>query len=271
MQNMSITSLLKMNPDTRTLAAVSPTNDVADPLFDDWLVQDALDEEDGRSSESSPSPSLPASSSPATVLLPPHHHQHPLQVHELAGLTAALVTLMKQSPTSTLTAPHVRSACQREPRSMSYEENDERGKKKNKRKRKADDDDNECEEEDGDDDDEQHGGDHDRLDQAALKRKKNTDAARRSRLKKALRMESLETRVADLEKTHQALLLRVAVLTSEKRGLASKEASYEDRIKVLEAQLAETHKALARKVAASKVETSDTDTDRTDADPKTDA
>ncbi|KAI8645060.1 hypothetical protein BD408DRAFT_412177 [Parasitella parasitica] len=82
-------------------------------------------------------------------------------------------------------------------------------------------------------------------DDAAVKRQKNTDAARRSRLRKVQKMETLETRVSDLEKINAGLLMRVAVLDSEKTNLKAKESSYEDRIKVLEAQLAEAHKALS--------------------------
>ncbi|KAI7865790.1 hypothetical protein BDF14DRAFT_1711897, partial [Spinellus fusiger] len=80
--------------------------------------------------------------------------------------------------------------------------------------------------------------------EATIKRQKNTDAARRSRLKKVMRMESLEIRVAELEKVNTGLLMRVAVLDSEKSNLLVKETSYENRIKVLEAQLAEAHKIL---------------------------
>ncbi|KAF7724711.1 hypothetical protein EC973_000819 [Apophysomyces ossiformis] len=83
------------------------------------------------------------------------------------------------------------------------------------------------------------------MDEAAIKRQKNTDAARRSRLKKVMKMESLEKRVAELEKINANLLLRVAVLDSEKSNLKAKESSYENRIQVLETQLAEAHKALA--------------------------
>ncbi|KAI8069584.1 hypothetical protein BC940DRAFT_297020 [Gongronella butleri] len=82
-------------------------------------------------------------------------------------------------------------------------------------------------------------------DEAAVKRQKNTDAARRSRLKKVMKMESLEKRVADLERLNAQLLLRVAVLDSEKSHLQSKESAHEDRVKTLEAQLAEAHKALS--------------------------
>ncbi|KAI8393850.1 uncharacterized protein BYT42DRAFT_552472 [Radiomyces spectabilis] len=85
----------------------------------------------------------------------------------------------------------------------------------------------------------------DSVDEAALKRQKNTDAARRSRLKKMMKMEALEKRVAELEQVNASLLLRVAVLDSEKSNLKEKESSHEDRIKTLEAQLAEAHKALA--------------------------
>lgn len=82
------------------------------------------------------------------------------------------------------------------------------------------------------------------LDEASVKRQKNTDAARRSRLKKVMRMETLETRVADLERLNSQLLLRSAVLDSEKSGLEAKAIAYEQRIHGLEQQLAEAHKAL---------------------------
>ncbi|KAI9255308.1 hypothetical protein BY458DRAFT_520407 [Sporodiniella umbellata] len=85
----------------------------------------------------------------------------------------------------------------------------------------------------------------DPIDEAALKRQKNTDAARRSRLRKVQKMDCLEQKVADLEKLNASLLMRVAVLDSEKTNLKAKEASYENRIKVLESQLAEAHKALS--------------------------
>lgn len=85
----------------------------------------------------------------------------------------------------------------------------------------------------------------DPADDAAVKRQKNTDAARRSRLRKVQKMETLETRVSDLEKVNAGLLMRVAVLDSEKTNLKAKESSFENRIKVLEAQLSEAHKALS--------------------------
>lgn len=81
-------------------------------------------------------------------------------------------------------------------------------------------------------------------DDIALKRQKNTDAARRSRLKKLVKMEALEARVVELEADNTKLSTRIAVLESEKSGLESKDKGLEERIRTLEAQLAEAHKAL---------------------------
>ncbi|KAI7899542.1 uncharacterized protein BX663DRAFT_521245 [Cokeromyces recurvatus] len=87
--------------------------------------------------------------------------------------------------------------------------------------------------------------DIDPTDDIAIKRQKNTDAARRSRLRKVQKMEALENRVSELEKLNAGLLMHVAVLDSEKTNLKAKESSYENRIKCLEEQLAEAHKALS--------------------------
>ncbi|KAJ2957536.1 hypothetical protein NQZ79_g6734 [Umbelopsis isabellina] len=84
----------------------------------------------------------------------------------------------------------------------------------------------------------------DDMDEIALKRQKNTDAARRSRLKKLVKMECLEKNVTELEAENSKLNTRVAVLESEKNGLEAKERSLEERVRSLEAQLAEAHKAL---------------------------
>ncbi|OBZ84535.1 hypothetical protein A0J61_07415 [Choanephora cucurbitarum] len=81
-------------------------------------------------------------------------------------------------------------------------------------------------------------------DEAAQKRQKNTDAARRSRLKKIIKMETLEKQVTELESDNARLTTRVAVLESEKSALVSKDKDLEERIRVLEAQLAEAHRAL---------------------------
>ncbi|KAF9973575.1 hypothetical protein BGZ73_003183 [Actinomortierella ambigua] len=80
--------------------------------------------------------------------------------------------------------------------------------------------------------------------EVVVKRAKNTDAARRSRLKKLVRLETLENRVTELESTNTQLTMQVAVLSSEKNGLMAKEAEQASRIAQLEAKLAEAHRAL---------------------------
>ncbi|ORX99112.1 hypothetical protein K493DRAFT_313351 [Basidiobolus meristosporus CBS 931.73] len=90
-------------------------------------------------------------------------------------------------------------------------------------------------------------GDENSLDPVALKRKKNTDAARRSRMRKVQKMETLEKRVSDLEADNSKLQMKLAVLESEKTNAQSKEVEYSLRIKNLENQLAEAHRALTRR------------------------
>ncbi|KAI9476119.1 MAG: hypothetical protein EXX96DRAFT_487074 [Benjaminiella poitrasii] len=80
----------------------------------------------------------------------------------------------------------------------------------------------------------------------ALKRQRNTDAARRSRLRKAMKMESLEKRVMDLEAENERLKLRAAVAESERANVEAKEKSNRVRILELERQLADTHNVLVR-------------------------
>ncbi|KAI7876870.1 hypothetical protein K492DRAFT_172251 [Lichtheimia hyalospora FSU 10163] len=86
-------------------------------------------------------------------------------------------------------------------------------------------------------------------DEVVRKRQRNTDAARRSRMKKMLKMEALESRVNELENDNARLTTRVAVLESEKNGLETKDSDLQERIKALEEQLAEAHKALTGKCA----------------------
>ncbi|KAJ2735792.1 hypothetical protein IW152_001264 [Coemansia sp. BCRC 34962] len=62
-------------------------------------------------------------------------------------------------------------------------------------------------------------------DAAALKRKKNTDAARRSRMRKILRIETLEGRVSELETENARLAQLVASLEAEKAAMATQRAS----------------------------------------------
>ncbi|KAF9164888.1 hypothetical protein BGX21_008331 [Mortierella sp. AD011] len=76
------------------------------------------------------------------------------------------------------------------------------------------------------------------------KRAKNTDAARRSRLKKLVKLEGLEAKVTDLEATNHRLNTRVAVLETEKNGFLIKEAERNARIAQLEAKIMEAHLTL---------------------------
>ncbi|KAJ1814913.1 hypothetical protein LPJ75_002569 [Coemansia sp. RSA 2598] len=64
-------------------------------------------------------------------------------------------------------------------------------------------------------------------DAAALKRKKNTDAARRSRMRKILRIETLEGRVSELETENGKLAQMVAALEAEKAAMAKRMAQME--------------------------------------------
>ncbi|KAJ2252508.1 hypothetical protein GGI13_003237 [Coemansia sp. RSA 455] len=63
-------------------------------------------------------------------------------------------------------------------------------------------------------------------DAAALKRKKNTDAARRSRMRKILRIETLEGRVSELETENTRLAQLVASLEAEKAQRMTATASF---------------------------------------------
>ncbi|KAI7872863.1 hypothetical protein BDF14DRAFT_1749517 [Spinellus fusiger] len=81
----------------------------------------------------------------------------------------------------------------------------------------------------------------------AIKRQKNTNAARRSRLRKVEKMETLEHQVYALEEKNTHLLLRLAVLDSEKSTLISTATSFENRISELEAQLAHVYQTLTLK------------------------
>ncbi|KAJ3116464.1 hypothetical protein HK098_006584 [Nowakowskiella sp. JEL0407] len=90
--------------------------------------------------------------------------------------------------------------------------------------------------------DEEHS--EDLKDPEALKRKKNTEAARRSRARKMQRLDSLEHQVNDLVAEKSTLVLRLAVLENEKVGWNQREMEMGARIRMLEAQLAESHRAM---------------------------
>ncbi|KAG0211348.1 hypothetical protein BGX28_008004 [Mortierella sp. GBA30] len=81
------------------------------------------------------------------------------------------------------------------------------------------------------------------------KRAKNTDAARRSRLKKLIKLEGLEVKVSDLEVTNNRLNTRIAVLETERNGFLVKEAEQNARIAQLEAKVIEAHLALTTRTS----------------------
>ncbi|KAI8990187.1 hypothetical protein BDB01DRAFT_894975 [Pilobolus umbonatus] len=72
------------------------------------------------------------------------------------------------------------------------------------------------------------------VDEDTLRRRKNTDAARRSRMKKFMKVDELENKVTILQAENAKLILSKAVLESEKKGLYAKEREYQKRIKYLE-------------------------------------
>ncbi|GAB5589619.1 hypothetical protein Unana1_04519 [Umbelopsis nana] len=82
------------------------------------------------------------------------------------------------------------------------------------------------------------------LDEESLKRLRNTHAARRSRLKKFLKVEFLEKQVAALQAENSKLVLRTAVLDSEKQSMLAKEQEYIRRIKHLEDIVNQQHQKL---------------------------
>lgn len=74
----------------------------------------------------------------------------------------------------------------------------------------------------------------------AIKRQRNTDAARRSRLRKALKLQSLEHEVTELKSENKALAGQVSTLEARQVEFASREKSLKGRIQELERQLRET-------------------------------
>jgi len=73
----------------------------------------------------------------------------------------------------------------------------------------------------------------------ALKRQKNTEAARRSRMRKVLKMETLENHVKRLEAENKNLSIRLAMLESNRIEWETKEKTLLEKIKTLEEQLEE--------------------------------
>ncbi|KAL5036348.1 hypothetical protein BDV3_005045 [Batrachochytrium dendrobatidis] len=78
------------------------------------------------------------------------------------------------------------------------------------------------------------------------KRRKNTEAARRSRLRKSLKLESLEEQRRDLEAEKHKLSIRAVTLESENKTLALKLLQAEECNQTLQQQLDEAHKTIVR-------------------------
>ncbi|KAG4084412.1 hypothetical protein H8356DRAFT_1377240 [Neocallimastix lanati (nom. inval.)] len=81
----------------------------------------------------------------------------------------------------------------------------------------------------------------------AIKRKKNTEAARRSRMRKMLRMENLEKYVKQLENENSSLNMRIAILEGNRPEWNEQETKLRDRIRELERELTK-YKSLKRKL-----------------------
>ncbi|KAG1447769.1 hypothetical protein G6F56_009153 [Rhizopus delemar] len=81
-----------------------------------------------------------------------------------------------------------------------------------------------------------------------LKRQRNTDSARRSRQRKAMRVEALENRIQELTTENNALNVKVAVLESKIGHISEREQRNKQRVLELEAQLAAVHQRLLSNV-----------------------
>ncbi|CAG8596395.1 4659_t:CDS:2 [Ambispora leptoticha] len=90
-------------------------------------------------------------------------------------------------------------------------------------------------------------------DEIAIKRMKNTEAARRSRLRKAQRMEALEQEISELKSENSRLQTRVAVLESEKASLREKSLEKDARVRQLEQQLSEAYERLVKRDPSSSI------------------
>ncbi|KAF8951665.1 hypothetical protein BGZ46_003866 [Entomortierella lignicola] len=88
------------------------------------------------------------------------------------------------------------------------------------------------------------GKDLSEMDEVALKRAKNTDAARRSRHKKLVKMEGLEQRVAELEIENSMFETKLNEVELERSLLADKDQMQQARIQELEKMLAAVREKL---------------------------
>ncbi|KAI8800771.1 hypothetical protein BJ742DRAFT_63192 [Cladochytrium replicatum] len=92
--------------------------------------------------------------------------------------------------------------------------------------------------------DDHHSGSDSCGDPLAAKRQKNTEAARRSRQRKVVQMETLQGQVSELQGENSRLNVRLAVVESERDQWVAKENELMERIRSLERQLNESHMAV---------------------------
>ncbi|KAJ3086178.1 hypothetical protein HK100_008785 [Physocladia obscura] len=85
--------------------------------------------------------------------------------------------------------------------------------------------------------------DGDGLHDATLKRLRNTEAARKSRARKAAKVDSLEVKVDALEKEKSCMTVRIAILENDATGFAQREDDLRRRVALLERQLMESRRA----------------------------
>ncbi|KAJ3235467.1 hypothetical protein HDU78_005218 [Chytriomyces hyalinus] len=83
-------------------------------------------------------------------------------------------------------------------------------------------------------------------DPSARKRRRNTEAARRSRLKKMQKIETLDATVMILQRDRKDLEVKVAVLENEKLTLLARQKDLMDRVTTLEQHLHEAHQAMLK-------------------------
>ncbi|KAI8913959.1 hypothetical protein DFJ77DRAFT_55335 [Powellomyces hirtus] len=88
-------------------------------------------------------------------------------------------------------------------------------------------------------------------DELALKRRRNTEAARRSRERKAVRMQALENQVDQLEALNSSMSHKLGLVEKERAIFAVREAELNRRIQTLEASLREAHDALMARAVES--------------------
>lgn len=78
----------------------------------------------------------------------------------------------------------------------------------------------------------------------AIKRQKNTESARRSRKRKQETLQSLESKISELQQSNSSLSLKVAVLESERKIWIKREDEFESRVQMLQNQLNQAHQML---------------------------